>query len=594
MAMSETADPEDTAPEIVVGETVDGKPYRLPVEDVLTGRAFVTGKSGSGKSNTASVVAEELLERGHPFLVVDVDGEYHGLKQEYELLHVGATERCDLQVGPEHAEKIAELALDQDVPIVLDVSGFVDGAVADALVENVAEALFRREQEARRPFLLVVEEVHEYIPQQGGLDDVGETLIRIAKRGRKRGLGVAGISQRPADVKKDFITQCDWLVWHRLTWENDTDVVKRVVGGDYAAAVEDLGDGEAFVQADWSEADVERVQMRRKRTVDLGATPGLDDVERPELKSIGEDLVAELEEISAEEERRRDRIAELEATIDEKDERIAELEDEVERLRTADETIDLLTSRIKATADGEGVETAPDELQERLEEKNERIRDLEAEVDDLQAERDTLQERVDELEAEVERLGGIEDRVAEAEQIEQQLDEAREVLGVDAQETAPRNAPDDVEDLRADLATAQETIQDLKAENERLRERAEQSGDELQPLSDYQAFLEDDDVQAVVEEAKDEEYPAAKYHKGILAAILDEGGPVPYEEIADRLGASRTNEVSSAATTLESLKVVTKEKRDGQTYVDLNVDGLNEVREAAARRRKTEELMDSL
>jgi len=60
------------------------------------------------------------------------------------------------------------------------------------------------------------------------------------------------------------------------------------------------------------------------------------------------------------------------------------------------------------------------------------------------------------------------------------------------------------------------------------------------------------------------------------------------------LGASRTNEVSSAATTLESYRIVEKQKRDDGTYIDLNVDGLNEIREAAARRRETEDLMQSL
>jgi len=273
--------------------TLSADGFSMPTVEVLTGRGFVTGKSGSGKSNTASVVAEELLEAGAPLLLVDTDGEYYGLKEQYELLHVGGDDRCDLQVDASHADRLAKVALDRGVPVVLDTSGFDDPDEGRDLVGAVVERLFAREKEARTPFLLVVEEAHEFVPQQGGLDDVGETLVRVAKRGRKRGLGMCALSQRPASVSKDYITQCDWLVWHRLTWENDTAVVSRILGDDAADDVRDLADGEAIVQTDW-DGEVRHVRFRRKRTFDAGATPDLDDIERPDLKSVDDDLIAGL------------------------------------------------------------------------------------------------------------------------------------------------------------------------------------------------------------------------------------------------------------------------------------------------------------
>ena len=224
-----------------------GTPVELPVVDVLTGRSFVTGKSGSGKSNSASVICEKLLDQGYGILIVDIDGEYYGLKEEYEILHVGADEECDLQVNVEHAEKIAELALEQNVPIILDVSSFLDESEARELLTAVTKQLFAKEKKLKQPFLMLVEEVHEYIPEGGGLDECGRMLIKVGKRGRKHGLGIVGISQRPADVKKDFITQCDWLVWHRLTWNNDTKVVSRILGSDYADHIEEMDDGECFL-----------------------------------------------------------------------------------------------------------------------------------------------------------------------------------------------------------------------------------------------------------------------------------------------------------------------------------------------------------
>ncbi|PHQ46305.1 ATPase, partial [Halorubrum sp. C3] len=305
-----------------------GSPVELPVVDVLTGRSFITGKSGSGKSNTASVVIENLLSNGFPVMIGDTDGEYYGLKEEYEILHAGADDECDIVVSPEHAEKLATLALEQNVPIILDVSGYLEEETANELLLEVVKQLFAKEKRMKKPFLLVIEECHEYIPEGGGMDETGKMLIKVGKRGRKHGLGIVGISQRPADVKKDFITQCDWLCWHRLTWDNDTKVVGRILGSKYASAVEDLGDGEAFLMTDWDES-IRRIQFHRKETFDAGATPGLDDFERPELKSVSSDLVGELESISDEKERRESEIADLKQELEKKDRRIADLEREL-------------------------------------------------------------------------------------------------------------------------------------------------------------------------------------------------------------------------------------------------------------------------
>jgi len=302
-------------------------------------------------SNSASVVAEKLLDRGYSILCVDIDGEYYGLKEEYEILHVGADEECDLQVSVEHAEKLASLALEQGVPIILDVSSFLDERDARELLKEVAKHLFAKEKKVKQPFLMLVEEIHEYIPEGGGMDECGRMLVKIGKRGRKHGLGIVGISQRPADVKKDFITQCDWLLWHRLTWSNDTKVAGRILGNDYRDRIEELDDGECFMMSDFDES-LKQVQMERKRTFDAGATPGLDDFERPELKSVSADLVGELESITENERERESRIQELERELTGKKERIEELEAELEEARDLSQMAEQFSRAMMAHATG--------------------------------------------------------------------------------------------------------------------------------------------------------------------------------------------------------------------------------------------------
>ena len=90
--------------------------------------------------------------------------------------------------------------------------------------------------------------------------------------------------------------------------------------------------GEAFLMTDWDES-IRRIQFHRKRTFDAGATPGLDDFERPELKSVSSDLVSELESISDEQARRESELADLRQELDTKRSRIKQLERELEEAR---------------------------------------------------------------------------------------------------------------------------------------------------------------------------------------------------------------------------------------------------------------------
>jgi predicted RNase H-like nuclease (RuvC/YqgF family) len=551
----------DNAEKIAIDE--DGE-ITLPVVEVLTGRAFLTGKSGAGKSNSASAVAEELLDRGFPLLIVDTDGEYWGLKEEYEILHVGADEECDLQVSSEHAPKLAELALEDNVPIILDVSGFLDEDEGDALVRETARELFQREKKLKKPFLMLVEEIHEYIPEGGGLDDTGRMLIRVAKRGRKRGLGLAGMSQRPADVKKDFITQCDWLLWHRLTWKNDTTVVRRVVGTEYADAVQDLNDGEAFLMADFLEADVQRVQVRRKRTFDAGATPDLEDFQRPDLKSVSGDLVDELEEISEREERRQDRIAQLEGRVEELQDEKAELEEELENARDMRDMASQFAEAMQSSGDdtnaaSEKVDELIDErneLRSKLGDREERIEELEATVTDLQEE---LKQRPD-----------IGERAAEAVEV------LAEEFGVGGGEN---------EALRRKLKTARERIDELESETKNPGVAAP---------DEYDEFVEDEYVQDAIEDAKENSDASPRYVKGVVAGILQRGGAASRREIADDLGIETTHHIRQAMKALEDRDVVTRSGSGNDEAADFAFDSVEKAHERQARQRRTEQMMEEL
>ncbi|MBC5792738.1 MAG: DUF87 domain-containing protein [Nanohaloarchaea archaeon] len=334
----------------------------FPVVELLTGRGFITGKSGSGKSNTTGVILEQLLEQNFPFLIVDTEGEYYGLKEEYEILHVGADESCDVRIGKEHTGKIIDLALEKNLPIVLDVSGYLSDDDAKDIVGSVVKGLFDKEKKMKKPFLLVIEECHEYIPEQMKLDDCGQAIIKVAKRGRKRGLGVLGISQRPADVKKDFITQANYKIWHNLDWDTDLNVVRRVIGKDSVDTVKELETGEVLIDADFLDG-LQKVSFKERETFHAGQTPDLSDFETPDLKSVSSDLVDELQQITKEKEEEKDRISELEEELEKKNKEIENLEERINDLKDHNSFAERFVSAIEHEVGDEEREEITQEIE---------------------------------------------------------------------------------------------------------------------------------------------------------------------------------------------------------------------------------------
>lgn len=537
--------------------TVSEGGFELPVVEVLTGRGVVFGKSGSGKSNSVGVIAEELLEQGFPLCIVDADGEHYGLKEEYELLHVGGDPEVDVQIGPEHAEQLASVMLDEDVPVILDISGFIDESDAHELVERVISRLFSMEKKAKKPFPVFIEEAHEVVPETNHPDSTAKTIIKAAKRGRKHGLGVVAASQRPAEVKKSFATQSSWSVWHKLEWKQDTDVVKEVINREYAEAVQDLDTGEAIIKADWMD-DVRVVQFRRKHTFDAGATPGLDEFTTPELKGVSEQIIDQLQSVTEEQ------AAE--------DEEVDQLREEVERLRAERDQLERELEQV-----GSGGDSGADP---------EKVKTLSNRLESVREERDQLETAVAEYESELadaeSTIGEQRDRIESLERdvssLRDRIETARGALGAD---------------VDSEVSEMRDRIEQLEAENERLREQAGQGGGSVIPENaDYLDFVQHDAVQDALDKAKEEDRRPG-YLGDILAAIIDENGAVTYDEIAKRKGVSTTGNIGTAATTLESFGIVEKTKVDGKTAVDLNVEGVQEIIENLKKRERAEEIKES-
>ena len=88
-------------------------------------------------------------------------------------------------------------------------------------------AIWGREEKTR-PILLVCEEAHRYVPNEKNADgsSVGRILSRIAKEGRKYGISLGLITQRPSDLAEGVLSQCGTIISMRLNNDRDQAFVK--------------------------------------------------------------------------------------------------------------------------------------------------------------------------------------------------------------------------------------------------------------------------------------------------------------------------------------------------------------------------------
>lgn len=114
---------------------------------------------------------------------------------------------------------------------IIDVSGIpseIISTVVALLSRLVFDFAIWSRDEKTRPVLLVCEEAHRYVPSEKAMEgsSVGKILSRIAKEGRKYGVALGLITQRPSDLAEGVLSQCGTIMSMRLNNERDQAFVK--------------------------------------------------------------------------------------------------------------------------------------------------------------------------------------------------------------------------------------------------------------------------------------------------------------------------------------------------------------------------------
>ena len=163
-----------------------------------------------------------------PFMRVKTKIDELKADPRYQFLFSG------MLVGDTMAEFIAKIFRmpSRGKPIsIIDVSGVpsdVTSTVVAVLSRLVFDFAIWSRDEKTRPVLLVCEEAHRYVPNEKNSDgsSVGRILSRIAKEGRKYGVSLGLITQRPSDLAEGVLSQCGTIISMRLNNDRDQAFVK--------------------------------------------------------------------------------------------------------------------------------------------------------------------------------------------------------------------------------------------------------------------------------------------------------------------------------------------------------------------------------
>jgi hypothetical protein len=256
----------------------------IPIEAV-TQTFGVLAIRGVGKTYTALVFMEEMIKAGQHVIIVDPVGVCWGLRASADGKHPGLPivvmggDHGDVPLEASAGEVIADFIINEKQSVVLDLSHFRKRDQYH-FVTDFAERLYQRN---RDPLHLLLDEADVFAPQRPikGQERMLGAIEDLVRRGRARGIGVSLVTQRPAVLNKDVLTQVEVLIALRTIAPQDRDAIDawiKVHGTPEQRAVlmgslPSLPIGTAWFWSPGWLRIFQQVHVRLRDTFDSSATP---------------------------------------------------------------------------------------------------------------------------------------------------------------------------------------------------------------------------------------------------------------------------------------------------------------------------------
>jgi len=256
---------------------------RIPNE-LVTRRQAILAKVDSGKTYLAGVEQEEFAKLGLPFVVVDPMGAHWGIRTKYPILIMGGA-HGDLTLLPADGRYIARLVVAQNLSIILDINEFTK-ADQQYFASEFGDEMFLLHKKTSTPRHIFWEEADIFAPQKGTALSL-PVLDTLVRRGRQFGLGSTLITQRPAVLNKDVLTQSDLYMFLNIIEEGAIKVVEDLLAvvskedkKSFIRQMMQFKKGEALLFSPSWLHTVKVFQGRKKRSYHAGATPAYGETQK--------------------------------------------------------------------------------------------------------------------------------------------------------------------------------------------------------------------------------------------------------------------------------------------------------------------------
>lgn len=230
-------------------------PIPFPIENVISeikrlNEEMKTGSKGGTKQGDFYGKFSRLLLRLNSKLT---DKRYGFLFQPPASAHEYDAMATLMKQLMDYSENGAQIKVVDFSEVPTDIVPVIVGLVA----RIIFQVQFWFDREKRKPIALVCDEAHMYLPKKEGKNPVEQRAIenfeKIAKEGRKYGVALLVISQRPSDVSPTILSQCNNVMSLRLTNGDDQATVKRLMPESLEGLMDSLpilDIGEALVVGD--------------------------------------------------------------------------------------------------------------------------------------------------------------------------------------------------------------------------------------------------------------------------------------------------------------------------------------------------------